>query len=765
MRTIERDLAAHARRVDMIARRSTGGMGRTGHHTAGAGSATNPYRKSARDAQQLARTHKTATSNMARAWKDLSRVMMMEERRVFREKQANIKRLERETARAARQQQIAARQAQTRFARGAARTVTGGIGRVAGGLSTVAGLAGGGLMMNAAMSEARLSAEIAGLANQAYREKGAGSGRSRQQLYNTIRGKVTELGGRGHGSMEVAEGLRKFVSTTGDLDVGMQVMPGVAETAAATGASVADVAEVAAQSMQALQRNGIGGAKAVEDLNEILSTLAAQGKLGSIEFRDLASQMSKLSSSTDGFQGDVVDMVATMGAAAQIAKTGGASSTEEAMTAIMRMRDDMISNAGRFKKQGINVFADKGKTKLRDPFEILQEAAAKTGGDLTKTSKLFGIRGAKAGGTLIGMASSMGGGDIQKGIEEMSKVFNNLKNARMSDTERRESAAFALNTPGAQAKKAMDRFNTAVGQRLLPALTKVIPELEKLIPVFTKAANELSKFINWMAKNPWKGIGVLVGAQIAADIAAAGVGKVVEKSLTSMLAQTRLFGNVPGAGGAAASGWAATTTTGASTNSSSKALTGKSAKGMRGKLNQSMGAGMSIMIAAASISIAAAQFDSLTKDVTGRDDLSVNPFADKHGNMGVGATLNNLLGAFSFGLSEHWGSGRENTLEGFHESFKQTYLGRSLNAIGATGVGLARMEGPSQALKRDQYDEFTQGKSRRSQESQKAFEDQQNAAKQLNDAASKISSAAGTLEVAARNSGTTNREGSPVIVR
>ncbi len=489
-------------------------------------------------------------SEEIRSAKRIADARIREERRASRV-------AERERAKTARQQ-VANRQ---RVARGtvgvAGRSVggmVGGVGRMGGSLLAI----GGGFAVAGAIGkEKALRGSSRALANQAFNTPG--EKRSREQINAAVQAVARKEGIRsGLGSEGMISGMRQFTEISGKLGGAEKLAPLMADIANATDADIGDVGRTGGQILQSLgtkydlsKQDEMN--KAMQETESIMLAMAGQAKVGSIEFKDMSQQMGKLMSATAGFDGSASDLAKTMGAIAQISIAGGASSPEEAMTSIMRFRDDLVANQKRFAKSGkiggkggVNVFADEGKTKLRGPEEILFDMLKSTKGSLPEVGRLFGKRAQKAVQPFQAAFTKAGGGE--KGLASVRRLLDSVKGASIDKAELRESAAFKTGGEDRQFDIAMAKFNDAMGKELLPTVTKLVPEFVKLIPKMVEAAEAVTKFINALLDKPISTIGTVIAAKLVADLAAAGIGTVVKEQFIKMLAGSRV--PLPGAPGA-----------------------------------------------------------------------------------------------------------------------------------------------------------------------------------------------------------------------
>lgn len=444
---------------------------------------------------------------------------------IAREEQAEIAAARRAAnAKVATERRAAAskHRARVSMARGALRGGYGAARGVLGYGGGILGLGTGFAAVGAIRNEMGVTASASTLANKAFNVPG--ETRTREQIRAGIVAQAKPLGiSTGLGTESVIGGLSQFHAIAGRLGVGQAILPFLTQIADATGADIGDVGRTAGQIVQALGTRGLSESQMINESQSIMAGMAGQAKVGSIEFADLATQMGKVMSATSGFDGKVSDLTKTMGAVAQLAISGAASSPEEAMTAILRFRDDAKKNQHRFAKHGINVFADKGRTKMRDPMEIISAVLSKTQGDLVKSGKLFGIRGMKAFEPFQTAFVAAGGG--KSGAAAVMELLDSIKGNDMSVGEVKASAAFRREDPDKKFSIAVEKFNRSFGERLLPAVTQAIPKFEGLIPVLGDVASGGASLASWFMDNPFKGIGAIVAAGVAKDVASAAVGK------------------------------------------------------------------------------------------------------------------------------------------------------------------------------------------------------------------------------------------------
>jgi hypothetical protein len=426
------------------------------------------------------------------------------------------------------------RTSREKLGRGFARSVSSATGTVTQLGTAAIGVAGGFAAADALREESSIRRQASQLANQ------AGTPGLKHQLAT----EATTV--RGVNGTETLQGMGRFVGKTGDLDTARQLKGSMGELSLATGADFGDLMETAGQAFNVLKDQISDPVKRLNELNSLMGVLAQQGALGAVEIRDLAQDFGKLGAATRGFEGTAPDLLRTMGAFAQVAVArGGAESSADASTAASRMVGDIVTNRKKFAGIGVDVKSKSDPTKLRDPMSIITDVLEKTGGDVSKTSSLFGL---ESGKIFKGFAATYSEAEKQKkgsGKKAVMAEYNRFAGAKMDPATIKAQADSRMSDPDKQFEEASKAFSTAVGRELLPAVTKLIPEFAKMIPVLAEATGQFAKFIGWFSQNPLSGLGVIIGAAVAKDVASAGIGKLLESTVMSLLAQTRLGGGLP----------------------------------------------------------------------------------------------------------------------------------------------------------------------------------------------------------------------------
>lgn len=467
---------------------------------------------------------------------------------------------QREAKRNAKQAERNARDAhleRTRFAHSAFGSVgntVGGTLRSVGALGATALSLGGGFAMAGAVSAQMADSKRAAmLANQ------AGDPTIKASLLREAQST------KGFTTSESLGSVEGFVTKTGDLSAARSAMPMLAELSLAYGANFAEMGEAAGQAFNVIRDEIKDPLAQMEALRDVMSTMAAQGTLGAVEIRDLTKELAGLGAATRKFEGGPVKLLKTMGAMAQAAVArGGASSAAEATTAVSRFAADIVKKPAQdaLGGLGIDVFTDKGKTQLKDPREIMAQILDKTGGDMTKIEEIMNVESAKALGGFSPLflqaerenAALPKKDQKQKGEAGRAALmgeFDRFMNASANKADLDERVASVMEEPAMKFQEAIKDVNTSLGGALLPVVMRLIPQFQELIPAVDVAARMFAKMAETFIQNPLAGIGVIIAAKIAADLAGAGIGAAARAGLEAAMKGLQNLGNTsPAAAGA-----------------------------------------------------------------------------------------------------------------------------------------------------------------------------------------------------------------------
>lgn len=314
---------------------------------------------------------------------------------------------------------------------------------------------------------------------------------------------------------EILKGAQAFTALTGDLNTYAAGMEDLAKVSTATGTSMDDLAKVAA----GLRTNlGIQGG----EFGKAFDILAAQGKAGAVELNELATQLAGLTPRFATFGKTGTEGLAELGSLLQNVR-GGFGTTGEAATALESLMGSLVAHAGKFKKEGINVFdvGPDGEKHLRPLSDLIFEIGdSKLFKDPTK---LITILGRKEGYQALLQVVNQGRGsfdrlaDSQRSAGTIAKDFNTYMDSTAGKTKAAQAALAEVFN-----EQLKDHLNGIAG-----------------------ALRMIAKLVGWIGEHPISAA-LLFGASrfgpglIGAGLAARGAGGAV--------------GAAAGAGGSAAAG-------------------------------------------------------------------------------------------------------------------------------------------------------------------------------------------------------------------
>lgn len=179
-----------------------------------------------------------------------------------------------------------------------------------------------------------------------------------------------------------------YVALTGDMDGAMSKTAVWARVAQATNSSISDIAQTSAALSQQLHITAA-------DEEAAFSALAEQGKMGAIELKDLAAQMSTIAPQWAMFKGGTgMTGLRELGSALQVVKRGFGGDASETVTGLQGMLTALVKNSKRFQAGGVKIFDVDPKTHvktMRNVLEIVRDIGdSKLVKDPAKLEKAFG---------------------------------------------------------------------------------------------------------------------------------------------------------------------------------------------------------------------------------------------------------------------------------------------------------------------------------------------------------------------------------------
>lgn len=301
--------------------------------------------------------------------------------------------------------------------------------------------------------------------------------------------------GAAYSTTAAAEGLAAFVGKTGDLKLGREVFKDLAMLSRATGTELEHMVAAAGEVSNSMGNVPDKGEKIVG----VMRAVAAQGKLGAVEIKDMANRLGVLAAAAPQFEGSFTDNMAMMGALAQSARQGGGS-TSAAQSALSVQ--SFVSTFGKnaryenFKAAGIDVYSKSDPGKIRNAQSLITEALQKTTtkgtpADPTKLNKLF--MDVRAQSAVRGFANiyrdsynRTRGTDQEKMVAATAAVtaeFERLKQASMAQGEVAAAFASAMQTDEAK----MQVLNNKLQEHAQQLQAAVIPALLEFAPALLGA--------------------------------------------------------------------------------------------------------------------------------------------------------------------------------------------------------------------------------------------------------------------------------------
>jgi hypothetical protein len=392
---------------------------------------------------------------------------------------------------------------------------------------TLAGVAGGAIFANATHTYLKDSAAATSLATQM-----ATAGESAAAVRDRRRGIITNAEGiQGFSTAEAIEAQRTFGGKAGDYEMGGKLLGGLSKVSLATGVNLNDVSDVAANAYMKLSKT-LKGEELQKATMETVRTFAGQGNVGAVEIKDLAQYAGRLTSTAGKFVGDRQKNMTALGAMAQVAiGSGAASDAAEATTTVERFEGDLTKNYEAAKKMGIDVYADKGRTKKRSAEDIIVDVLNKTKGDQVKLNKLFKIESAKM---VAGFSDIYGAGEAQEkggGAKAVRAEFERFAKAAISEKDIESRAAARLADEDMRMAESLKRLNAEIGKELAPALVTITGHVSDLAPQLGKLATMAADAVGFFGKNPFTSIGAVISLTVTKSIVAAGVGNAIKNAL------------------------------------------------------------------------------------------------------------------------------------------------------------------------------------------------------------------------------------------
>lgn len=406
-----------------------------------------------------------------------------------------------------------------------ARTVYGGVSKGVSGALGIAGRAAQGIMnVGGGFSvEDSLQREIQLRGQAAQIAASSDENYSSGDILSSARKTAIESGIDPTDVLKAYDEIKKLSGSKG-VSAAMDLTPGLAKLANATGADIGELGGLAG--------NIRAGDPSLsnKDVLRQANIFAQQGMVGGVEIADFARYGSRIMAGAGLFGGSKSDNEVVLGGMAQISRQrGGAASAAEATLAAQRFGSDITKHAGDLEAAGIKV--QDGKGTLRSAEDISIDMLSKTGGNVTKLAGLgLGERGVKP---LLGVAeiyrNAGGGAAGEKAVREEYKKYK----ATMSEAEVEARNKKRLNEVDKQLAISMLKLRTEVGTKLVPEFIKLIPQLTKLVPTVGKLLDVLVKIADVAANNPIAASLALLGGMIVKEV----MGQIISAKIGDVIAR------------------------------------------------------------------------------------------------------------------------------------------------------------------------------------------------------------------------------------
>ena len=277
---------------------------------------------------------------------------------------------------------------------------------------------------------------------------------------------------------QLAAGIKTLVGAGLSLGQAQEAIRGIGRVATATGSEITEVADTSYQLMQNLNVRAA-------DVGQTFEVLAAAGKKGSFELKDMAREFPKVASSAQKLGINGIKGAASLAAMLQVVRRGSSDSSTAANNLVNLLEKitgkDAVKN---FSKFGVNIeevvknAQAKGLNPLEESIKVIQKI---TKGDPFKINELFGDMQVKAA-----LAP------LLKDFADFEKIRDGSLSASGVIDEDYEKQIQTFQGTLDSFRNSSERLGVSVGNALLPSLTRMAEAVTPLV----------EKFAAWAEKNP-----------------------------------------------------------------------------------------------------------------------------------------------------------------------------------------------------------------------------------------------------------------------
>jgi hypothetical protein len=287
-----------------------------------------------------------------------------------------------------------------------------------------------------------------------------------------------------------------------------------------------------------------------QDQQQMLLNVYAQSKAGSMSMADTAKQIGTLASARTSFAGNMAANQSALIGLGQIARSEG--DVGEAGTFVKDFALEIAHANKEFsKKTGKQLIKTDKFGRAASVESAVLDVFSGTKGNLSEINELFGKRGRAVFAGLSGGFIGAGGG--KAGLEAVQKNMREVSGATMSMEDLERQNAVIDETDAQKFKSAMVNIEESLTTVLAPVLSKFASELKDHEADIEEVMKGIGETATFFMSHPFAGIGALVLASIAKDLAAAGIGMAVKSTLTALLAGASAPAATMGAMGSAVS--------------------------------------------------------------------------------------------------------------------------------------------------------------------------------------------------------------------
>lgn len=346
---------------------------------------------------------------------------------------------------------------------------------------------------------------------------------SKQFVYDSAKGIANT---NGFSTEESLNAIDAFTAKAGydKPDVLMKVMPQLAELANATGASFDDMASAAGIAF------GNDKKQSAEDLMRTMRKLAQQGRAGAVDMRDLATSLSRVTSTARQFSGNVNNNIATLGALTQLSMQAGTStSAAEATESVASLSHDIAHNRDKFRAKGIDT--EDGNQQLLDPRSIIMKSIGNTNGNQHDLQKMFGLRSFRAVEGLArtfqseyAKSKTAGASDKdakKSALDATNKMLDELEQAELSREDVKKQAALRMEEADKKLAVSFNVLRDVVADNLVPYLIPLSATLLQLVPVVQLVLDGFIDLVKWINDNPFEAAIAGLGAALSLGVISA----------------------------------------------------------------------------------------------------------------------------------------------------------------------------------------------------------------------------------------------------